>query len=251
MVRPRKCRMVGASPNVTYFKPRGVPLNRLIENHLSVEGFEAVRLADYLGLRHAAAAEKMQVSRQTFGRTLSKARQTVAKALVDGTALRIRGGDYLLNARQHPSSDHPATQQSHEHAVADATPLEAKEADMPKIAISCEGPSLEDALDPRFGRAAGFIIVDSGTSEFEYIDNGASQTMSQGAGIQAAEQVAASGAQVVLTGYVGPKAFRALNAVGIRIGQDLGNITVRQALECYNSGQVAWAEAPNRRGHGR
>lgn len=122
---------------------------------------------------------------------------------------------------------------------------------MIKIAISCEGPSLDDALDPRFGRAAGFIVVNPGTLEFEYLDNGASQAMAQGAGIQAAEHVAASGAQVVLTGYVGPKAFRALNAAGIRIGQDLENITARQALERYNSGKVAWAAAPNRGGHGR
>jgi predicted Fe-Mo cluster-binding NifX family protein len=122
---------------------------------------------------------------------------------------------------------------------------------MEKIAVTSEGPDLDDALDPRFGRAAGFIVVDPQSLEFEYLDNGASQTMSQGAGIQAAENVANSGVKAVLTGYVGPKAFKALSAVGIRVGQNLENMTVRQAVEAYVSGSVAWAEKPNRQGHGR
>jgi predicted Fe-Mo cluster-binding NifX family protein len=122
---------------------------------------------------------------------------------------------------------------------------------MDKIAVTSEGPDLDDALDPRFGRAAGFIVVDPQTLEFEYLDNGASQTMAQGAGIQAAENVANSGAKAVLTGYVGPKAFKALTAVGIRVGQNLENMTVRQAVEAFVSGRVAWAQQPNRQGHGR
>ena len=71
---------------------------------------------------------------------------------------------------------------------------------MPTIAITSEAPSLDSLVDPRFGRAAGFLIVDADTMEFEYVDNGNAQTMSQGAGIQAAENVAQSGATVVLTG---------------------------------------------------
>jgi predicted Fe-Mo cluster-binding NifX family protein len=122
---------------------------------------------------------------------------------------------------------------------------------MAKIAITSEGPHLDDRLDPRFGRAAGFIIVDPETLEFEYVDNGASQAMAQGAGIQAAENIANSGASVLLTGYVGPKAFMALEAVGVKVGQDLGNITIRQAIERYLGDNVNWASQPNRRGHGR
>lgn len=122
---------------------------------------------------------------------------------------------------------------------------------MDKIAISGEGPGLDDALDPRFGRAAGFIVVDPQTLEFEFLDNGSSQAMAQGAGIQAAETVAASGAQAVLTGYVGPKAFRALQAAGIKVGQNLGDITVRQAVEQFRQGEIVWADGPNRQGRGR
>lgn len=122
---------------------------------------------------------------------------------------------------------------------------------MAKIAISSEGPGLDEALDPRFGRAAGFVVVDPQTLDFEYLDNGSSQAMAQGAGIQAAEIVAGSGAEYVLTGYVGPKAFRALQAAGVNVGQNLANMTVRDALERFVNGQVDWAQQPNRRGHGR
>jgi predicted Fe-Mo cluster-binding NifX family protein len=120
---------------------------------------------------------------------------------------------------------------------------------MPKIAISCEGPSLEDLVDPRFGRAAGFLIVDPETLETDYVDNGSSQVMAQGAGIQAAETVAATGARVVLTGYVGPKAFMALQAAGIKVGQDLENLTAREAVSRYRNKQVTLAAKPNRAGH--
>ena len=122
---------------------------------------------------------------------------------------------------------------------------------MEKIAVSAEGPNFDDALDPRFGRAAGFLMVNPQTLEHEYVDNGASQAMQQGAGIQAAEIVARAGAKVVLTGYVGPKAFQALRAAGISIAQNLENLTVREAIERYTSGEVEMATEPNRRGHGR
>lgn len=120
---------------------------------------------------------------------------------------------------------------------------------MEKIAISCDEPNLDTTVDPRFGRAAGFMIVDVDTMEFEYLNNGSSQVMAQGAGIQAAEIVARSGARAVLTGYVGPKAFQALSAAGIRIAQNLENIPVRKAVERYKEHKLEMATQPNRRGH--
>ena len=120
---------------------------------------------------------------------------------------------------------------------------------MEKIAVSCDSPDLDAPVDPRFGRAAGFLIVDPDTLDFSYVDNGSSQVMAQGAGINAAETVFKAGAKVVLTGYVGPKAFRALCAANIRVGQDLENITVRQAIEKFNAGDVKIATAPNKTGH--
>jgi predicted Fe-Mo cluster-binding NifX family protein len=120
---------------------------------------------------------------------------------------------------------------------------------MAKIAVSSEGPDLDARVDPRFGRAAGFMIVDPQTMTFDYVDNGTSQVMAQGAGIQAAEIVAGTGASVLLTGYVGPKAFQALSAAGIVIGQNLDQLTVREAIQRFQQGDVDMAEAPNSRGH--
>jgi predicted Fe-Mo cluster-binding NifX family protein len=122
---------------------------------------------------------------------------------------------------------------------------------MTKIAITSEGPSLDDRVDPRFGRAAGFLVVNPDTMDNEYVDNGDSQIRAQGAGIQAAETVARSGAKAVLTGYVGPKAFQALSAAGIRVAQDLENITIREAVERYKQGDINWAEQSQARGYGR
>ena len=119
-----------------------------------------------------------------------------------------------------------------------------------KIAVSSTGPGLVDALDPRLGRCEYLLIVDPDTMEFEYVDNGSSQAMSQGAGIQTAELMTQHGVGIVLTGYVGPKAFHALSAVGIQIGQNLEDLTVREALERYKSGAVSMAAVPNRSGSG-
>ncbi len=120
-----------------------------------------------------------------------------------------------------------------------------------KIAITAESPDLEAQIDPRFGRAAGFVVVDPDTMAFDYVDNGASQVMGKGAGIQAAEILADTGAGVLLTGFVGPKAFQALRAAGIAIGQNLENQTVREAIQSFRDGKVQIAGAPNSRSHQR
>ncbi len=96
MPRPCKCRRVREMPNVNYFKPIGIPLYQLKECVLSVEGFEALRLADWEGLGMDEAAQRMGVSRHTFGRILRKARHSVAEVLVFGHALRVEGGTFSL-----------------------------------------------------------------------------------------------------------------------------------------------------------
>jgi len=89
MPRPKKERCVRCQPNALYFKPRGVPLINLDEVDLSLDELEAIRLADYEGLYHEQAAEKMNISRPTFGRILGEARRKLAEAIVDGKALKI------------------------------------------------------------------------------------------------------------------------------------------------------------------
>ncbi|EPR43514.1 Dinitrogenase iron-molybdenum cofactor biosynthesis protein [Desulfovibrio sp. X2] len=114
------------------------------------------------------------------------------------------------------------------------------------IAVTAEAPGLDSPVDPRFGRAAGFVVVDLSTMKDTWVDNGSSQTLAQGAGIQAAENVSAAGAGVLLTGWVGPKAFTALSAAGIKVGQDLSGITVREAVERFKAGNVSFADGPNK-----
>jgi predicted DNA-binding protein (UPF0251 family) len=96
MARPRNCRRVGFMPQSDYFKPRGIPLSMLEEVVLTVDEFEAVRLAGLEGLYQEQAAEKMNVSRQTFGRIIESAHKKIAEALVQGKALKIEGGEFEM-----------------------------------------------------------------------------------------------------------------------------------------------------------
>ncbi len=248
MARPKKCRHVARMPRVRYFKPRGIPLTELTEVYLTIEGAEALRLVDAKGLDLNTAAGEMKVSRHTFGRILAQARRVVAQAITEGMAIRIEGGDFIMKCKADSDSP-PGTNTFDNQADAGKTETlleQTGENTMTKIAISSEGPSLDDQVDPRFGRAGGFLLVDPDTMETNYIDNGASQTMGQGAGIQAAENVAGAGAGVVLSGYIGPKAFQALTAGGIKIGQDCDNMTVREAVEKFKNGEIPIADKPNR-----
>ena len=92
MPRPRHCRRVGCLPQSTYYKPRGIPLSVLEQVNLSLDELEAIRLADLEGMYHEQAAEKMNISRQTFGRIIESAHKKIADALVNGKALAIEGG---------------------------------------------------------------------------------------------------------------------------------------------------------------
>ena len=96
MSRPRCCRQIACMPQCVLFKPSGIPASFLEEITLALDELEALRLADLDGLYHEAAAERMKVSRQTFGRTLEVARRKVAQVLVQGKALRIEGGEVAI-----------------------------------------------------------------------------------------------------------------------------------------------------------
>lgn len=104
MPRPCKCRRIAGIPKASYFKPRGVPLCDLEEVPLSVDGLEAIRLADLEGLTMEEAALRMDVSRHTFGRILKKARRCVARALIHGHALRVEGGHFTTENGTAPQS---------------------------------------------------------------------------------------------------------------------------------------------------
>ena len=103
MPRPRKCRRVGREPVHTFYKPQGVPLEGLTGVNLSVEGLEAIRLADADNMDQFEAAERMGVSRPTFSRILAEARRAVARALSNGWAIHIDGGSYEIVDMERPA----------------------------------------------------------------------------------------------------------------------------------------------------
>jgi predicted DNA-binding protein (UPF0251 family) len=97
VARPAKPRFVTGEPCVDFFKPRGIPMSDLEEECLTVEELEAIKLTDIDGLYQEDAAERMEVSRPTFQRVLKSARGKVARCLVEGKALGIEGGNYMLS----------------------------------------------------------------------------------------------------------------------------------------------------------
>jgi len=94
MARPTSRRVIEKPPIMEGFKPFGVPIHDLEPVILLFEEFEALRLADHLGLPHKEAARRMNVSRPTFTRICDKARRTIATALVEGKVLFIEGGNF-------------------------------------------------------------------------------------------------------------------------------------------------------------
>jgi len=106
-----------------------------------------------------------------------------------------------------------------------------------KIAISSTGPDMTSAIDERFGRAPGFVIVDLETGDAHFLDNTAISDLAHGAGIQAAQSVAKSGATAIVTGRVGPKAETALNAGKITIYLGAKG-TVGDTLESFKRGDL-------------
>jgi predicted Fe-Mo cluster-binding NifX family protein len=103
-------------------------------------------------------------------------------------------------------------------------------------------------MDPRFGRASYIVIVDSETMDYEVLDNAENYNAFKGAGIQAAAMVSDKKAEVLLTGYCGPNAFKTLEAAKIKVGGDVSG-TVREAVDAYINGNVKLVSEANTDGH--
>ena len=97
MPRPTKPRWVEFVPTITYFKPAGVRMRDLEEVSLGVDEVEALRLKDLLDYEQEDCAKRMNLAQSTFQRILAGARQKVSKALIEGKALRIEGGNFLVS----------------------------------------------------------------------------------------------------------------------------------------------------------
>jgi len=122
-----------------------------------------------------------------------------------------------------------------------------------KIAVSASSSELDGSVDPRFGRCSFFLIVDPETMEFEAVEN-PYVSASGGAGIQAAQLLAGSDVQAVLTGSCGPNAFQTLKAAGIKVVVGVTG-TVREVVRSYISGaefrEASGPDVPPHFGMGR
>ena len=112
-----------------------------------------------------------------------------------------------------------------------------------KVAVSASGRDLESPIDPRFGRCAAFLIVETDDMGFEAFDN-ENASLGGGAGIQSAQLVASKGARAVITGNCGPNAVQTLIAAGIGIYVGQAG-TVREGVERFKRGELTRATGPN------
>jgi predicted Fe-Mo cluster-binding NifX family protein len=121
-----------------------------------------------------------------------------------------------------------------------------------KIAVTASGMDLDAPTSPIFGRCPTYILVNTETAEYEAVANPA-VSAGGGAGVQAAQFIAESGVQAVVTGNVGPNAFGVFQASDVTVYQFSGG-TVRQAVEAYKGGQLSPAggsTVPSHSGMGR
>lgn len=115
-----------------------------------------------------------------------------------------------------------------------------------RIAISTKGDSISSPFDPRFGRAAHFVLVDDASGSWESRANPASSA-GGGAGVQAAQFIANQGAGAVISGDFGPNAFEALSAAGVQMIQadDRSSLTAQELLADFREGRLRLVTAPS------
>lgn len=117
-----------------------------------------------------------------------------------------------------------------------------------KIAVTAQGNELSSQIDLRFGRAKWLIVVDTETGDLEAHDNIVSLNAVQGAGIQTGRNIANLGVEAVITGNVGPNAFKTLNAANIKVFLSETQ-TVQDAVDSFNAGKLKQVKQANVEGH--
>jgi predicted Fe-Mo cluster-binding NifX family protein len=117
------------------------------------------------------------------------------------------------------------------------------------IAVTAQGVDLDADVDPRFGRAAAFVILDTDAGAVRALDNRETSLSGHGAGIQTARLMADQKIQVVLTGHCGPNAYRALHAAGVRVYTGVTAGTVRDAVQQFQAGRLQEAAGADVQSH--
>ncbi len=252
MTRPNNPRRVGFLAQVIYFKPAGVKMTDLEEIVLGNDELEAVRLKDLLGMPQEEAAKEMGISQPTFHRLILMARQKIADAFVNGKAIRIDGGnihvDDDFSQPCHWRKRWGCKAKAGSDDEVDDTPTRTKGGKIMNIAITSTDGTLDGMVDERFGRSKKIVLFNNGKQSFEVVDNMVNMNAAQGAGIQTAQNVAKTEAQVVISGHLGPNAFRVLQAAGIE-AYTASNMTVKEALAKLGEGTLAKLSGADVEGH--
>ena len=117
-----------------------------------------------------------------------------------------------------------------------------------KIAVTSVDGTLEGKVDERFGRSRKIVIYDPETKTHGVVDNTINMNAPQGAGIQSAEHIVKQGAHAVISGHLGPNAFRVLQAAGVAV-YTAANMTVSEALRAFEDGRLTQLTGPDVSGH--
>ncbi len=117
-----------------------------------------------------------------------------------------------------------------------------------KIAFTTGGDSLAAPLDPRFGRAPGFLIYNDETGRLKSVNNEQNLNAAQGAGIQAALLICNQDIDCLITGHCGPKAFETLTAAKIKVYLSKAE-TLEEAYRQFKAGELTEAEVANAEAH--
>ena len=116
-----------------------------------------------------------------------------------------------------------------------------------KICVTAMGDTLESDVDPRFGRCKYFLIIDTDSMNVEPVPN-ESMMASGGAGIQAAQRVAKTGANMVITGNIGPNAFQTLSAAGVKVITGVSG-TIKEVVDTFKKGDLKESTSPSVKSH--
>jgi predicted DNA-binding protein (UPF0251 family)/predicted Fe-Mo cluster-binding NifX family protein len=213
MPRPKKKRTINFFPSATYFKPAGIPLRELDEVVIAHEELEALRLQVLLEKNQEGAAQQMSISQPTFHRLINTARKKIVDALVNGKAIKIKGGNYIMK----------------EKGIASTNKI--------IIAISSSSKDLEGDIDSRFGRCQYFILVSIDNGDivsFESIENVKSD-MRGGVGIAVAKMLADHNINGIISGNIGPRAIDVLKQFEIPVYQADGS--KREIIQDFIAGK--------------
>ncbi len=117
-----------------------------------------------------------------------------------------------------------------------------------KIVVTSQGKELSSEIDPRFGRAKWLLLVDTQTGLSGAYDNAVNLNIAQGAGIQTGQNVANLGAEAVITGNIGPNAFKTLDAADVKVYLSKTK-KIQEAIGSYKAGELNEVTQANVEGH--